>query len=193
MVTLATPATILFRRAGRANTPRALKLAINSAGALKIHHLVIASTSGSTALKLARLAKDKFKIICVTHHAGFAQPGRSELSRVMEKKLESLGVRVLRTTHLFAGIDRTIRLQFGGLGTPEVIANTYRTLCEGTKVAVEIATMALDAGLVPYGRDIISIAGSSRGADTVIVIRPAHSNHFFATRIRHIICKPWFF
>lgn len=185
--------TTYFDRAGRHNTSETLKLALSYAQQLKIRNIVIASTTGSTALKLCRWAQDAFKIICVTHQSGFAQPGKSELSPSIERKLTASGVVVLRTTHLFGGVDRAIRRQFGGLGPPEIIANTYRTFGEGTKVAVEIAVMALDAGLVPYGKDIISIAGSSRGADTALVIRPAHSHQFFDTRIRQIICKPWSF
>ncbi len=182
--------TVYFARPGKSNTITTLKLAVAWAKERKIKHLVIASTSGSTALQLARLCKNELDICCVTHQCGFAQPGKSELSMVIEKKLKTNNVKILQTTHLFAGIDRAIRLKFGGIAPAEIVANTYRTLGEGIKVAVEIATMALDAGLVPYDRDIISIAGTGVGADTAIVVRPAHSHHFFATRIKEIICKP---
>lgn len=185
--------SLFFPRPGRINTSITLRLALQCAQQLKIKHIVIASTTGSTALKLCRLAQNAFKIICVTHQTGFSHPGKSELIPSIEDKLNSTGVSILRTTHLFGGIDRAIRRQFGGLGPPEIVANAYRTFGEGTKVAVEIAVMALDAGLIPYGKDIISIAGSSRGADTALVIRPAHSHKFFATRVRQIICKPWYF
>jgi hypothetical protein len=50
--------------------------------------------------------------------------------------------------------------------------------------------MALDAGLVPYGKDVIAIAGTGSGADAAIVIRPAHSRQFFGTRVKEVICKP---
>jgi hypothetical protein len=50
--------------------------------------------------------------------------------------------------------------------------------------------MALDAGLIPHGEEIIAIGGSSKGADTAVVITPAHSNHFFDTKVKEIICKP---
>jgi hypothetical protein len=61
---------------------------------------------------------------------------------------------------------------------------------QGVKVAVEVAVMALDAGLVPFGQDIISIGGTVEGADAALVIRPAHSDRFFTTQIREIICMP---
>jgi hypothetical protein len=50
--------------------------------------------------------------------------------------------------------------------------------------------MALGAGLIPYGKDVIAIAGTGAGADTAVVVRPAHSRQFFETRVREVICKP---
>ena len=39
----------------------------------------------------------------------------------------------------------------------------------------EIAVMALDAGLLPYGREIIAIGGTGAGADTALVETVAHT------------------
>jgi hypothetical protein len=71
-----------------------------------------------------------------------------------------------------------------------MMAQTLRMLGQGLKVCVEIATMALDAGLIPYGEEVVAVAGSSTGADTAVVIVPAHSNRFFDTKVKEIICKP---
>jgi hypothetical protein len=141
-------------------------------------------------LELAKMLPANFEAVCVTHHAGFREFGRNELPESTENKLAEHGIPVLRTTHLFGGIERAIRLKFGGLGPAETIAFTYRTLGEGIKVAAEISVMALDSGLIPYGKDVIAIAGTGSGADAAIVIRPAHSRQFFETRIREIITKP---
>jgi len=65
-----------------------------------------------------------------------------------------------------------------------------RLFGEGMKVAVEIVAMAADAGLIPVDRDVIAIAGTGRGADTAIVIRPANSKNLFDMTIREIIAKP---
>jgi hypothetical protein len=89
-----------------------------------------------------------------------------------------------------AGVDRAVRLKFGGLYPAEIIAAALRMLGQGVKVCVEIAGMALDAGLIPYGEEIISVAGTGRGADTACVILPAHSNNFFETKVKEIICMP---
>jgi len=89
-----------------------------------------------------------------------------------------------------AGLDRAVRNKFGGVYPSEIIAQTLRMLGQGVKVCVEVAGMALDAGLIPYGVDVVSVGGTGRGADSAIVIAPAHSNQFFDTKIREIICKP---
>jgi len=171
-------------------TRSTLSVALVRASKLGIKHVVVASTSGKTALELARVLPHGLDAVCVSHHVGFREPGKSELSDVTENRLAAAGIPVLRTTHLLGGVERAIRLKFGGLGPAETIAFTYRTLGEGTKVAVEIAVMALDAGLIPQGKDIIAIAGTGSGADTAIVIRPAHSRQFFETQVREVIVKP---
>jgi len=171
-------------------TKATLKVALERARELRIRHLVIASTGGRTALELTKMLPANFEAVCVTHHAGFKEFGRNELPDTVENKLAEQGIPVLRTTHLFAGVERAIRLKVGGLGSAETIAFTYRTLGEGIKVAVEIAVMALDAGLIPHGIDVIAIAGTGSGADAAIVIRPAHSRQFFDTKIREVIVKP---
>ena len=61
---------------------------------------------------------------------------------------------------------------------------------QGVKVCVEIAVMALDAGLIPHGEEIIVVAGSGRGADTAVIMHPAHANNILETKINEILCKP---
>jgi len=108
----------------------------------------------------------------------------------VRQKLAEKGVKLLTTTHLLAGVDRAVRNKFGGLYPAEIIAQSLRMLGQGVKVCVEIACMALDAGLIPYGQEVVAVAGSATGADTAVVIVPAHSNQFFDTKVKEIICKP---
>jgi len=63
-------------------------------------------------------------------------------------------------------------------------------LGQGVKVCVEISVMALDAGLIPYGEPVIAVGGTGRGADTAVIIKPAHAKDILSTRIQEIICKP---
>jgi len=172
---------------GPENTERTLELAVHRAKELHIEHLVVASNTGQTA----RLCLGRgLEVVCVTHHVGFAGPGRDEMPPEERAALQAGGAKVLTTTHLMAGLDRALRLKFGGLYPAEIIAASLRLLGQGVKVGVEIACMALDAGLIPYGREVVAVAGTGRGADTALVVLPSHSNTFFETQVREIICKP---
>ncbi|HOB29645.1 MAG: pyruvate kinase alpha/beta domain-containing protein [Dethiobacteria bacterium] len=174
---------------GPANTGATIEAALKRAGELNINRLVVASNSGATAEKLSERGKG-LKISCVTHHVGFTEPGEDEMPTEMRAKLGKKGVQLLTTTHLLAGVDRALRFKFQGVYPSEIVASSLRMFGQGVKVCVEISVMALDAGLIPHGEEIIAIAGSGRGADTSCVIMPAHSNNFFDTIIKEIICMP---
>ena len=116
-----------------------------------------------------------------------ALPADHEIEQDVYKRQ---GIKVLTTTHLFRGVNRGIVLAHGGYDPGMVVSDTLRLFGQGTKVAVEVAVMALDAGLISHGHDVVAVGGSSRGADTALVLRPAHSGQFLQTKIREIICKP---
>jgi len=50
--------------------------------------------------------------------------------------------------------------------------------------------MAADAGLVRVGEPCIAIAGTGRGADTALVLKPANAQAFFDLRVMEVIAKP---
>lgn len=179
---------IIFNEKGPVNTTETLDLALATAKHHGIKHVVVASNSGATVLPLINCGLD---ITCVTHQVGFRNPGEDEMAVAMREELMAKGVKVLTTTHLFGGIERGYVNKLSGFGPAYVTAATLRMFGQGTKVAVEVAVMALDSGMIPYGEDIIAIGGSGRGADTAIVLRPAHSHKFTETAIREFICKPY--
>lgn len=172
---------------GPDNTAATIKAALDRARELNIQNIVVASSSGETARKLIGCGR---RVICVTYHAGYNTPGSRSMSDETMSELLQHDIQVLCTTHLLAGVDRAIRNKFGGVYPAEIMAQTLRMLGQGVKVCVEISGMALDAGLIPFGEEIVAIGGSAKGADTAAVIIPAHSNHFFDSKVKEIICKP---
>ena len=64
----------------------------------------------------------------------------------------------------------------------------FRRFGQGIKVSVEDVVIACRRKVLEEGGDVISLAGSSRGADTAIVIRSAQD--FSAVKIREVICMP---
>lgn len=178
---------ILFEKKGKKNTQETIDAALVKAKELGIKHLVVASCSGET---IKSFLPTQLNIVCVTHQVGFNNPGEDEMSKETRQFLQSEGVQVLTTTHLLAGVDRALRFKFQGVYPAEMIAATLRMFGQGVKVCVEVAVMALDAGLIPYGEEIIALGGSGKGADTAMVLSPAHSPYIFDTNIKEIICMP---
>lgn len=176
-----------FETKGPVNTAEVAKLAIQRARELGINHIVVASNTGETA---RHFLGQGLTITVVTHHVGFREPGVDEMPPEARQELTAAGAHLLTTTHLFGNVERAITSKFGGLYPGGIISATLRCFGQGTKVAFEIATMALDAGLIPHGEPIIAIGGSGRGADTALVMKPAHAKDFFDTEVLEVICKP---
>ena len=154
-----------------------------------ITQVVVATTTGTTALKAASVFS-QVKVIVVTHQAGFKVPGELEVPEELLQEIKDKGVKIVTATHALAGINRAIRKKHGTWMVSELIAESFRMLGEGTKVCVEIVTMAVDAGVIAMDSDVIAIAGSGRNADTAWVIKPAHSQNFFDMKLKELLCKP---
>ncbi len=179
-----------FERAGRKNTAATLEIAFSYAKEKNIKEIVLASTYGDTALKAVdQLDTTRFKLIVVTHNYGFKEPAKLEMTKEIREELTRKGAIVYTGTMPFRNIGTAIR-QSLKYSQQDLIANTLRLLCQGLKVCVELALMVSDAGLVGLD-DIITIAGTGRGADTACVIKPASSNNLFDLKVRHIIVKPY--
>lgn len=179
--------SIYWENPGIENTERTIELALKKVQELGIEHVVVASSTGMTVKKIIGLVPN---IVCVTLHYGFTYPGENKMQDKTRRLLEESGVKLLSGTHLLAGIDRALRNKYGGIYPAEIVAATLRMFGQGIKVCVEITSMALDAGFIPYGKDVVSVAGTGAGADSACVINPQHSNNFFDNKIKEIICKP---
>ncbi|MEM0057529.1 MAG: pyruvate kinase alpha/beta domain-containing protein [Candidatus Bathyarchaeia archaeon] len=181
-----------FQTAGDQNTDTLLKIVKDYIEKEGIRDVVVASTTGETGVKAAKTFKGH-NVIVVTHCFGFQKPGENELREEFKEEILRNGAKIFTGTHALSSVERAIRKNFGTLQPLELIANTLRLMGEGTKVCVEITLMAADAGLIPVDRDVVAIAGTGRGADTALRIKPANTFRFFDLKIREVIAKPFDF
>jgi hypothetical protein len=183
---------VYFDRPGKANTAAVVEAVRERRAELGIEHVVAASNTGATALALCEALKDAgVTLVSVGEHAGFRGGDQQDLSDEQRRALEEKGVKVLIGSHALSGVGRSVTNKFGGITHVEIIAQTLKQFGgEGIKVAVEVAVMAADAGLVPTDREIIAVGGTGGGADTAVVLKAAHMNNFFDLEIREIIAKP---
>ncbi len=181
--------SVYFPEPGSENTEKTFEVAKRRAEELGIKTTVVASTSGETGLKAVK-AFASYKVVVVTHTTGLQAPDVQELTPQNRAKILEKGGVILTATHALGGIGRAVRRRFNTYQVDEIIAQTLRVFGQGTKVACEIALMAADAGLIRTDEEVISIGGTARGADTALVVKPAHTHDFFELRVKEVLCKP---
>lgn len=188
-ISLSQKKTVYFDKSGEQNTDMLLKYAKEYAEKENIEDIVVASTTGKTGTQAAKAFKGR-NVVIVSHNVGFQEPGKSELQDEYKKEMLTNGAKLFTGVHALSSVERAVRKNFGTIQPLELIGYVLRLMGEGTKVCVEIAIMAADAGLIPTDKDIIAIGGSGRGADTALRLRPANAARFFDMRIREVIAKP---
>ncbi len=179
-----------FRKPGEKNTRAVLEAVSRRAKMPAVGKVLVATCTGKTAFEALNFIDAGVKLIAVSHVTGFVRPDFQELSEESRQQLEARGVKVLTCQHAFGGVGRGVRNKLGTYQVDEIMAYTLRLFGQGTKVAVEMALMAADAGLVRTDEDVISVAGSVRGADTAVLIQPANSANIFDLKVKEFICKP---
>lgn len=190
--------TFYFRYRGEVNTRKVLELARDSAVELNIRKMIVASETGRSALKALRILEDKrISLIVVTHYPAhtWGPKGdipiglmRPEYARV-KRFLEARGVTIVQGTRPFADIGRSL-----GWDAPvpaTFVDKALELFGAGTKIAIEAAVMATDAGVVKPGQEVLTLGGTFKGLDTALVVRTSYSGSFFSEfAVLEVIAKP---
>lgn len=178
--------TVYFEEPGPENTEATLRLARERAAALGIRDVVVASYTGHTGAQAAEVFEGCNLIVV----AGVVGPDRAPMPEDERVVIEAAGGKILFTGHAFGMLGRAVNKRFNAIQADELIAHVLRLFSQGVKVGCEIACMAADAGLVRPGEEIVTIAGSAKGADTAMIVRASNTHAFFDTRVLEILCKP---
>jgi len=184
-----------FNKSGVENTDDVVEIVYNRLKEGDIKSVVVASSGGDTGLKFARKMARETNLVVVSSHPGATKPGVWNFNLNILKELESLGVKVVRHSHILSGLERSISAKFSGVSRAEFLAEALRCLFgAGMKVAVECTIMAADSGCIPIEKTI-AVGGSSsergKGSDCAIVVWPSHCNNFFDLRVLEILAKPF--
>jgi hypothetical protein len=179
--------TLYFESPGKANTDPTLNLVKERTQELGVGQVVVASTHGYTAKRASSILGDLgVKIIAVSICAAFDEEGWT-MTTDERKALEDMGIGVVTSIHALGG---DVNQAFSPETPNQIVRDTLYRFCQGMKVAVEVALMAADAGVVDMSQEVIAVAGTSEGADTAIVLKPAFSRKFKELEIREILAKP---
>ncbi len=163
-----------------------------------IKGVVVASTSGETAVKFARALKSKAEVICVSQ-----APYRREWSEgwpclkpELRQEMEKLGVAIIDRAPYVLHSSLLENAPWNDAFPERLVRETLYCFGQGLKVAVEIALAGVSCGyIIPY-EDVIGVGGTGKGADTAIILRATYPPCMFdkdpakRLEIREIIAMP---
>jgi uncharacterized protein len=176
-----------FATPGPENTDETLAAVRDRARELGIRQVVVASSHGTTARRAREIIDDAgVRIVAVSISAAFDAEGWT-MTAAERSALEGLGITVLTGLH---ALGDDVSEQFTSHSPARIVRETLYTFCQGMKVAVEVALMAAEAGLLDMQAEAIAVAGTGEGADTAVVLTPAYARKVRDLRIREILAKP---
>ena len=181
---------VYFDKPGIRNTEEVLSIAKERAKKLGIKTIVVASTTGNTGVRATEVFTG-MKVVVVGHAIGKKNRGVQQLTENNRQKIVANGGLVLNITPLFNSIGHSMQNKLSMPLNAVMVPYTLRLFGEGMKVVVEISVMAADAGLVSIDENIIAIAGTAKGADLAVVLKPVYSQDFFDLKVNEILCKPY--
>ncbi|MDA8092134.1 MAG: hypothetical protein M0Z61_18160 [Nitrospiraceae bacterium] len=183
--------TVYFEKPGRENTGDCVSVVKDAVKEYGYRHLVLATTTGDTALAMgAALNAPDMNVVAVTHSAGFKEPNTMDLAHDIREQIISTGIKIFTGPMLTHSLETSLNHKFNGIYPTMIIGQSLKRFGEGSKVALEIVMMAADAGLIPEGEEVLAVAGTARGADTVLLVRSAVSKRFLELRVLEVLAKP---
>ena len=182
---------LYFEKKGTVNTDRTLEIALACCEDKGIKRVVVASSTGKTALRLREKAKPSVEIIAVTYGAGSKYREEVEEFNRNRETLAKKGIQTVRGLQGLSATERAFENKYkSGLLPLNIVADTLRMFSQGMKVCLEVALMAAEAGFITPDEEVVVIAGSGTGADTAVIMKPAYAASMFDTRFKAILCMP---
>lgn len=167
--------------------------------------VVVASSSGQTAVTFGERLADKARVIAVSECPWVRNTLKhDEMAPQVRARLDELGVTVCDAPHVsgsfsWIGMDNV----YGATDLTVLVYDVFRMVGgQGFKVAMEVGQMVANAGLVPPGDRVIACGGTMRGSDAAVVLKTAFSNDIFSkepekrVEMLELLCMPrtksWF-
>ena len=158
------PRGTLYLNPNMDNTDATIKAARKRALDLGLKYVVVASSSGSTGVKVAESFKGSgVSVVVVTLFAtSKSKPNPEHMAKIRE-----LGAEVVTSSHALMGVPESLAKIKQGYVTPNtIIREVLRRFSQGTNVVADIVMMACDSGVIPEGVEVMAIAGMGNKADT---------------------------
>ena len=187
-----------FDEPGEENTQLVIEAVSQRLEVAGIRKVIVASTSGETAVEFAHSLKGKAELICVSE-APYRREWGEEwpcLKQEFRQELEELGATIMDKAPYVFHNSLLESARWPDAFPERLVKETLYSFGQGMKVAVEVALTGVSCGYVTPYEDVIGVGGSGKGADTAIVLRATYPAALFdkdpakRLEIREIIAMP---
>lgn len=183
-----------FDSCGESNTEKVLTLAKERAEELGIKKVIIASETGTSALRALEIL-DKVDIIVVTSALGTKIKNTGMGDLLLGIQDEETYERLKKKCTIVRGTDpfHNINAPFRDNTNDKVIRHILYCIASGIGVCMLSVLMATDNGVIKKGEEVIACGGSFLGLDTSCVVKASNSVDLFeddGLEVLEIICKP---
>ena len=163
-----------FQETGQQNTGEVVRLAVERLAAGDIAAVVVATTTGVSALAVAKAVPKGTRVYAVNHLPS------TRVEAAIRDQARAAGAVFIPDEPAVKGLKHIEG------HSPD----TLRRFGQGMKVAVEVVMQATEAGLVKAGERVIGLGGTSRGVDVAAVIVAAGPQGFGEIWVSEILAKP---
>lgn len=145
---------VFYLRPGAESSDILIEAVVKKAKESAVTSVVVASTLGKSAIRLAESLEGVASVLSVTEFT---------YEEKVKKRMKKLGVTAIERAELPIQDRRDMKdaLLFFGIGV---------------KAALEVAAIAAEKGIEKD--NIIAVAGSNKGLDTALLVRPAPPSEF---------------
>ena len=187
-----------FDEPGEENTQWVIEAVSQRLIAGGISKIIVASTTGKTAAEFAHSFKGKAELVCVSESPYRREWGEQWpcLKQAIRRELEKLGVAMIDRAPYVLHSSVLEAARWPNTSPERLVKETLYSFGQGMKVAVEVALTAVSCGYATPYEDVIGVGGSSKGADTAIVLRATYPASLFdkdpekRLEIKEIIAMP---
>ena len=168
-----------FKKPGKQNTRELARIVDERLQKGDIEAVVVATTSGRSALEIAEATPEGIKVFAVNfQQAHWGKHDRPDPE--LRKKAEELGVVFMPDKPEVKYLKHI----------PGHSPDSLRRLGQGVKVAIEVVMQAAEVGHIATGAKVIGIGGTSRGSDVAIVARAAGPDELSRFWVSEVLAKP---
>lgn len=162
---------LIFCKAGKYNTERAFKVINEYSTQNQISKIVVSSTTGYTAFKAEEMIGFNTTLIICKQDISDEYCMRQDIYEQLISR------------HVVLDIPR----QYLQKKLGSEVTNVLRKISQGIKVCFELTEYLIEHEIVTAGEQIIVVAGTLRGADTVVVVRIGEKQQYI---LKQILCLP---